>query len=86
MANISISIPDAQVTEALNKACYALGYQSTVEQPPGVLVANPETKVQFFRRHLTEYTKALVVRGAGEEAAVVARRAAQDSAQAITVT
>lgn len=86
MATLSITIPDNQAVEALNYACITLGYQAQIEQTPGVLVPNPETKQQFVRRKIAEYVKGLIISGAVTQATIAARQSAESTAAAITVT
>lgn len=86
MATLSITIPDNQAVEALNYASTALGYQSQIEQSPGALVPNPETKQQFVRRKIAEYVKGLIISGAVTQATLAAKQTAETTASALTVT
>lgn len=86
MAQIVINIPDAQVNAALNAACYALDYQAQIEQPPGTMIPNPEGKAAFVKRRLGEHLKALIERGAQEQAAAQARTTALAGVAGIPIT
>lgn len=77
MANIILTIPDAQATRVLNGFCAHHGYNATVDGPLNVdnhptIIPNPETKLAFAKRILYRIIKQDVI----EYEAVEAQRAA----------
>lgn len=77
MAQITINIPDAQVSRVVNALCAFGGYTTQVEQD-GVLVPNPQTKPQFARAMITEFVKTAVTLTEGK----VAQAAKQEELKA----
>lgn len=77
MASISITVPDVNLTAALNAACAFKGYAATINGAP-----NPETKPQFIKRMLAVELKSWVIGGARQEAAATG----QASVDSISIT
>ena len=62
MAQLIITVPDAQVARVLAAFAAQYGYQDTVPgaNPGDPPVANPETRVQFTRRMLRRFVMEVV--------------------------
>lgn len=73
MATLTITIPDAQATRVLNSFCKAMNYQSKIEVD-GVLVDNPESKIQYARRMLIDYVYQAIITQEQYEAVVLAQK------------
>lgn len=80
MADVTITIPDAQATRVLNAFAAQLNYTGT--NPQG----QAETKAQFARRMLREYIVAVVKQNEGEVASKTARTTSDASVDAIGIT
>lgn len=57
---VTLTIPDADAVRVLNAYCALYGYADQV-LVDGVLVNNPETKKQFFKRKLGDQIKHTVI-------------------------
>lgn len=58
MANITLTIPDAQLARVIDGICLYYNYAATIlTVGGGSSVPNPETKAQFAKRMLIEQTK-----------------------------
>lgn len=64
MATISFTIPDAQITRAIDALCYLHDYDNNA-QPS-------ESRAAFARRHLAAYIRSLVLSGERQMAAAQA--------------
>ncbi|MDO8614612.1 MAG: hypothetical protein Q7T33_02610 [Dehalococcoidia bacterium] len=64
MAQITVTIPDAQAVRVRDAVCTHYGYQATINGAP-----NPETKAQFVSRKVREFLVS-IVRGEEVKAAV----------------
>jgi len=53
---VTITIPDAKVTDMIDAIAFIHRYKDQIEDPqnPGELIANPETKTQFAQRRMKE--------------------------------
>lgn len=63
MANITINIPDNQITRVLDGIAEDNGYQATIIDEEGNSIPNPETKAQFAKRIVIERVKGMVLAG-----------------------
>lgn len=77
MAQITLSVPDAQLNRVLNGFAAAQGYTGFLED--GV---TPETRIQFLRRSLVRFVKQGAVASEANEAGSTAARNARDTAEA----
>ena len=57
MADIIITIPNAQLNRVVNSVCSLRGYQDNILDIDGNSTPNPETRQQFARRQLIEFLK-----------------------------
>lgn len=80
MANITIQIPDAQMTNVIEAFVKMHGYQDTVVDPqdPMKQIPNPETKPQFTQRMIRNFIKDTVAAHQGVAAQQVAAQKARD--------
>ena len=81
MASLSFSIPDGMVTRVEDAFAAVYGYQPQILDPnnPGATVPNPQTKQQFVRERLRQYTKETVAQHeAGKASADAAAQARDD--------
>jgi hypothetical protein len=78
MAQVVITIPDAQVTRVNDAFAAVYGYQATL--PNGD--PNPQTKAQFAKARTIDYIKDVVKSYEAQRDAEVARQAAIDSVDA----
>lgn len=88
MANITITIPDAQLTRVVDGIAGQNNYQATIPDPAnptGPPIANPETKNQFVKRMMIKWAKESVKAWEATQAANVARDTAATSVET-TVT
>lgn len=83
MAQLTITVPDAQVARVLAAFKAQYGYSDTVPGPnPGdAPVPNPESATQFVRRKLREYVIEIV---RAHEATAAAEAARVSAANAVT--
>lgn len=62
MANITITIPDNEISRAINAICSKYNYQDTIivdiDKGP---IPNPETKAQFAKRMVARIIKEAVL-------------------------
>lgn len=72
MAQFSFQLPDAKETAIIDAWCYQEGYQTTVSDGAGGMIANPETKVQFAKRTVKNKMKEAYVRYQAEQARIAA--------------
>lgn len=87
MADITLSIPDAKLAQAVNNAALALNYQSKIPAPNGnSMVPNPESRKAFVIRSLSAYLKGLIREGARKAATETAVATADASVSDISVT
>jgi hypothetical protein len=89
VANISITIPDAQLTRVIDGIAGQHNYQITVPAPNPLdpPVPNPETKSQFAKRMMIKWAKENVKAWEATLAANAARDTAVSSAEStITIT
>lgn len=63
MANITITIPDSQLTRVLDGIAKDCNYQLTINGS-----SNPETKAQFAKRIIIERVKSMVLAGERKKA------------------
>lgn len=77
MANITLTIPDAQLARVVSAFSIAYGYQDTIPgaTPADPPVPNPETRAQFMRRHIMEFVRNTVQAVEANVAAEAARTA-----------
>lgn len=80
MAQITVTVPDAQAARVRDAFAVAYGWQPTIDGQP-----NPESKAQHAARRVREYVKD-VVRSAEAQAAAEAARAAQAAAVESEIT
>ena len=84
MANITIQIPDAQMTNVVSAFTQMYGYQDTIPDPDpdpaknGKPIPNPETKQQFTQRLIRNYIKDTVASHQGQQAQQQAAQTARD--------
>lgn len=80
MADVTITIPDAEVTRVLTAFGNQLGYTGT--NPQG----QAETRAQFARRKLREYIVTIVKQHEGSVAERAARTTSDTSVDSIGIT
>lgn len=71
MAQLTITIPDAQTARVFDAFAAAYGYQATIDGQP-----NPQTRAQFARQKVIEFIKNTVKAQEAQAAADSARSAA----------
>lgn len=86
MANITIVIPDAQLTRVVDGICTHFNYQSILSGPGQPPEPNPETKNQFAKRMLITTMKSWVKEAEGNIAADNAREAVVSVIDGIPIT
>ena len=55
MADITITIPNAQLSRFVDAICYNNRYEENVPDVDGNVSPNPETRAQFARRMIIQY-------------------------------
>lgn len=76
MATITITIPDAVATRAINSFCKRFNYSPTLADGS----PNPETKAQFTKRKVLEWTKQMIREAEVQDAS---NTAATEAAQSV---
>lgn len=63
MAQIKLNIPDDRLQGVINAFCEQYRYKNMVPDggPDGVLIPNPQTKVQFAKAKIAEYIREVYV-------------------------
>ena len=72
MAQFSFQLPDAKEDAIIDAWCNQEGYQISVSDGNGGMIANPETKVQFAKRTVKNKMKNAYVRYQAEQARLAA--------------
>lgn len=74
MAQIILTIPDAQLSRVVSDICGLFGYQATIPSPVSGLpdVPNEETPAQFAKRMLVQQVKTWVKTYEMQQAAIAA--------------
>ncbi len=70
MAQFSFQLPDAKEAAIIDAWYVQEGYQNAVPDENGVMVANPETKVQFAKRTVKQKMKDAYIRYQAEQARI----------------
>lgn len=86
MAQIIITIPDAQITRVVTDICGLFGYQATFTDITGAVTPNPETPNQFAKRMVVETVKSWVKTYEMQQAAAQANTTAAASADQVGVS
>lgn len=90
MAQITINIPNDQLSRVINAMAVQYGYEETIINQSGQVIANPQTKAEFAKAMVIKFAKAAVI--AYEASLAVAdydqvKQAAVDKAESeITIT
>lgn len=70
--NITLTIPDAQVSRVINALCIKYGYQDMIIDPNSIddlkYIPNPQTKAQFARQSIINFLRQVTVEVELEEA------------------
>lgn len=83
---ITMSIPDAVAVRVRDGYAARHGYKEFIEGPTGDRIENPETKLQFVKRHLKEYVRDSVIAYEAEKSALLAKGTAEADVVNINIT